>query len=674
MMPGELTTDVGPKQRRLLQRPLPVLTGVHLGSPLPTRTPHRRMEEFALLSARSCSSRGTESDQEDSPGHNHLPSPSDTQCKAQLFSDLLDQCCALAEDVDVLSEADRQRLVKLCGLLGHTAVPGWDRKRTPSLPLERTGSAASVAAQVPLRELQRRMGSPIHVKRAGNPSETLVAFLSSLITRLSDPPALHAHLLAYAPRILDADDVHLLLAGQGDTFWNVATGTIHPAVGILGYVWTSGQAVNLHCGALNLGGEVPDEATGTSAHCVVQVPGHGLLVAVRDGRNSPTTPFHEEEFQLLRMVGKLLGAHHTQQGRPPDTPTFEQVFRSAMDPVRLCHFRPILREQIRRVNDIHVTPEERAALRTMDFNVHFYGDMADAPHRLIRMCVVMLEDLNLFEDLQLERTVMVRFILRVQNLYNKVKYHNFSHAVDVAHMLFVLARQLEEELRLSPLEKLVLLVSALLHDVGHEGLNNAFLRRTGDPLALLATSMGSASVMEVHHCQLAVEILRDPETNAFHSLSAESTVEAHRLMLSLIMHTDMERHREVCEQFRACRKPSRELVLGMLMKSADLSNVAKPFSICRRWAVVVMEEFWAQGDREKEVGLEVLPMFDRAKAGDLVKHQLGFIDRVALNHFEMMADWCPDLQFLADNVRENRQRWQREWEAPPGPNPSPLGL
>lgn len=39
----------------------------------------------------------------------------------------------------------------------------------------------------------------------------------------------------------------------------------------------------------------------------------------------------------------------------------------------------------------------------------------------------------------------------------------------------------------------------------------------------------------------------------------------------------------------------RALVLEVLMKSADLSNTAKPFPICRRWAVAVMEEFWGQG-------------------------------------------------------------------------------
>eukprot|EP00667_Euglena_gracilis_P001276 EG_transcript_1276 len=670
-MPGD-PSPTRAEAKWLFKRPFPVLTGgaPHTNSPILARTPHRRLEELAVLSARSGSSRSTESEQEDSPGHTRVSSPSDAQRKAQLLSDLLDQCCALAEGTPGVSEADQQRLGKLCHLMGYTAVP--ERERTLSGSSSFDGTA-SVAAQVPLRELQRRMGSPIHVKKTGNPAETLVAFLSSLITRLSDPPALHAHLLAYAPRILDADDVHLLLAGPGDTFWNVATGAAQPAVGVLGYVWASGQAVNLPYGALGLGGEAAEDATPSpsAAHCVVQVPGHGLLVAVRDGQSTTAAPFHDEEFQLLRTVGKLLGASQSLGKRPPEVPTFDQVYRAATDPVRFGRFRPILGEQVRRVTDILVSPGERATLRTVDFNIHFYADLADAPDRLVRLYLAMLEDLHLLEDLKVDRTVMVRFALRAQSLYHKVKYHNFIHAVDVAHMLFVFMHTLEPELCLSPLEKFVLLVTALVHDVGHEGLNNPFMRRTNDPLALLAAAVGTGSVMEAHHCQLAVEILRDPDTNVFHSLAPADAAKAYALMLSLIMNTDMAHHGEICEQFVAGGNPSRELVLEMLMKSADLSNTAKPFPICRRWAVAVMEEFWGQGDKEKEAGLEVLPMFDREKAPDLIKHQLGFIDALAAKHFEMMAAWCPRLQFLADNVAENHRMWQRELEASHG-RPAPL--
>jgi cAMP-specific phosphodiesterase 4 len=38
---------------------------------------------------------------------------------------------------------------------------------------------------------------------------------------------------------------------------------------------------------------------------------------------------------------------------------------------------------------------------------------------------------------------------------------------------------------------------------------------------------------------------------------------------------------------------------------ADLSNPAKPIDLYRQWNERILEEYWRQGDREKQLGLEV---------------------------------------------------------------------
>jgi len=42
---------------------------------------------------------------------------------------------------------------------------------------------------------------------------------------------------------------------------------------------------------------------------------------------------------------------------------------------------------------------------------------------------------------------------------------------------------------------------------------------------------------------------------------------------------------------------------GLFLHLADVSNSSKPFDICRAWAWRVLDEFFAQGDAEKELGL-----------------------------------------------------------------------
>ena len=55
-------------------------------------------------------------------------------------------------------------------------------------------------------------------------------------------------------------------------------------------------------------------------------------------------------------------------------------------------------------------------------------------------------------------------------------------------------------------------------------------------------------------------------------------------------------------------------VLKTLVHCADLSNPTKPLYLYRQWTDRVMEEFFRQGDLEREQGLEVSPMCDRHSA------------------------------------------------------------
>ncbi|KJH39784.1 3'5'-cyclic nucleotide phosphodiesterase [Dictyocaulus viviparus] len=52
-------------------------------------------------------------------------------------------------------------------------------------------------------------------------------------------------------------------------------------------------------------------------------------------------------------------------------------------------------------------------------------------------------------------------------------------------------------------------------------------------------------------------------------------------------------------------------VLQSMIHLADLSNPTKPIELYRQWNSRILEEYWRQGDREKELGIEVSPMCDR---------------------------------------------------------------
>jgi len=63
-------------------------------------------------------------------------------------------------------------------------------------------------------------------------------------------------------------------------------------------------------------------------------------------------------------------------------------------------------------------------------------------------------------------------------------------------------------------------------------------------------------------------------------------------------------------------------VLQNLVHCADLSNPTKPLNIYRQWTERVMQEFFRQGDLERDQGMDISPMCDRHTAS-IEKSQVG---------------------------------------------------
>lgn len=51
-----------------------------------------------------------------------------------------------------------------------------------------------------------------------------------------------------------------------------------------------------------------------------------------------------------------------------------------------------------------------------------------------------------------------------------------------------------------------------------------------------------------------------------------------------------------------------------MVHCADLSNPTKPLELYRQWTDRIMVEFFTQGDREREKGMEISPMCDKHNA------------------------------------------------------------
>ncbi|PKU35264.1 hypothetical protein llap_14432 [Limosa lapponica baueri] len=108
-------------------------------------------------------------------------------------------------------------------------------------------------------------------------------------------------------------------------------------------------------------------------------------------------------------------------------------------------------------------------------------------------------------------------------------------------------------------------------------------------------------------------------------------------------------------------------VLRNMVHCADLSNPTKSLELYRQWTDRIMEEFFQQGDKERERGMEISPMCDKHTAS-VEKSQVGFIDYIVHPLWETWADLVqPDAQDILDTLEDNRNWYQSMIPQSPSP-------
>ncbi|KAI9259400.1 hypothetical protein BDA99DRAFT_513181 [Phascolomyces articulosus] len=100
----------------------------------------------------------------------------------------------------------------------------------------------------------------------------------------------------------------------------------------------------------------------------------------------------------------------------------------------------------------------------------------------------------------------------------------------------------------------------------------------------------------------------------------------------------------------------RQMLCQILLHGADISNALRPWPICCKWSDLVCEEFFHQGELEKEHGLPVSPNMDRDQVTQTTIG-LQFGDFVVSPYFEIFAAMFPKADALVKELAKNRNEW-----------------
>ena len=117
--------------------------------------------------------------------------------------------------------------------------------------------------------------------------------------------------------------------------------------------------------------------------------------------------------------------------------------------------------------------------------------------------------------------------------------------------------------------------------------------------------------------------------------------EFRQLVIEMVLATDMSYHFTQLKTIKTMiglNEPiDKPKALSLLLHCADISHPGKKWDLHEKWTNQLVSEFFAQGDKEKELGLPFSPLCDRNNT-PVAQSQIGFINFIVEPSFVVMGD------------------------------------
>jgi len=327
------------------------------------------------------------------------------------------------------------------------------------------------------------------------------------------------------------------------------------------------------------------------------------------------------------------------------------------------------------------------SLNTWSFDV-FKLQRLSGGRPLVATTYTIVQTRDLLKTFKIRPFIFVSYMSLVENHYLKdVPFHNSMHAADVTHATHVLLSASVFESVFTELEVLAAIVASAVHDVDHPGVNNQFLVNSSSEMALM---YNDESVLENHHLAVAFQLLQHENCDILESFSRAERQLFRKMVIEMVLATDNAKHMNILGSLKTMVETKRisrgttplEInsfsekmhILKCMVHCADLSNPTRKLSHYQKWVEELMEEFFRQGDLERERNMEISPMMDRDNA-NIEKSQVVFIDFVVHPLWETWADLVyPDAQEIMENLETNREYYKSQSSISPltTPNSTPI--
>lgn len=407
-----------------------------------------------------------------------------------------------------------------------------------------------------------------------------------------------------------------------------------------------------------------DSNTGFKTKSVVVVPvigSEGVILGVAEMINKSSGSFSDADVKMLQSFATFTSV-------ALENNRLKDIAELGTKEVELHKY--IGESEVDNTTDVPIllqlTEEQKPKIAILNFFAMEWSDIDR-----IKILFNLYHGFGLPKEFHISNGKLFRFFYEIRSTYHNVPYHNWIHACDVSQYVSYETRTAGLDKIFTKFEILGLLTSAICHDAGHDGFNNIYNVKAETPLGILYKDQ---SVMETHHCNVAINILSKDEFNMFIDFSADELKKMWTLIIKLILATDMAHHFQLIKktteildanEFSYDIDEHRLLTLQLILKVGDISNVSRPFTLADKWCDVLNQEFFRQGDHEKEQGFGLTSPLNDREHPDKPKSQIGFYNFVCMPLYQAIARICPPLEVNLNSVKANLEVWKSMMPPPP---------
>ena len=332
------------------------------------------------------------------------------------------------------------------------------------------------------------------------------------------------------------------------------------------------------------------------------------------------------------------------------------------------------------INSVSFSDESISKIETPLFNIFKLENEVGPENTLSVISCYLFTTYGLYSLIKYEK--FEKFIQSVTKGYNRANpYHTDLHAADIAQTCMIIMKygKIKELLSFSDMDQCALFISCIVHDFKHPGVTNAFLINTADPIAI---RYNDQSVLENFHIAQTFKLLKsDEQLNILSEFSLEDYKIMRKRIISCVLATDMVNHakqfaylKSSIEKYKISNGENvpkilenldkmglfslQQQFMDIIIHACDISNPTKPLDVYEQWADKVMNEFWLQGDKEREMGIPISFLCDRYTITK-AQGQVGFMEGVVTPFFSFFVKFFPGIDFLTDNLSKNKEAFKK---------------